>query len=79
MAHHQEARGPRKHHAPAPAAEIARVEPGREHMAVHTRKLAVKQDLPILRADRRPLLRGLEQAHRPALDNHVHRPPNMGL
>ena len=26
----------------------------------------------------RPLLRGLEQAHRATLDDHVHRPPRLG-
>ena len=58
---------------------IARVEPGRENLTVSSRQLAIKQTLPILRADRRPLLRGLEQAYRPVLYYHGHRTPKISL
>ena len=41
--------------------KLARTQPGREHLAVHARQLAVEPGLHILRRHRRPLLRGLEQ------------------
>ena len=37
------------------------------------------RDLQVLRPDRRPLLRRMEQAHRSALADHVHRDARMGL
>ena len=52
--------------------------PGRKHLAVYARQLALKPHLQILRRYRRPLLRCLEQAHRPPLENHVHRTAPMG-
>ena len=42
-------------------------------------KLAVKPRLQILRRHRRSLLLRLEHSHRPALENHVHRPPRLGI
>ncbi len=45
---------------------------------VHPRQLAQQQDFWLLRRYRHPLLRGLEQAYRPALEDHVHRSPEMG-
>ncbi len=50
---------------------VARVEPGRERLAVHARQLAVEPDFHVLRRHRRTLLRRLEQARRSALNNHV--------
>ena len=45
-----------QHHAPALAASLAGVEPGRERLAVRSRQLAVEPGLRILRQHRRPLL-----------------------
>ena len=56
----------------------ARAEPCRERLAVHARQLVVEPDLHILRRHRRALLRSLEQAHRPALEDHVHRHARLG-
>src|SRR5262249_9030263 len=47
-------------------------------MAIHARQLALEPDLQIIRRSRRPLLPGLEQAHRSALAHHVHRIEPMG-
>ena len=68
----------RQHNPSAFTAESPGVEPRREHLAVHARQLALKQGLPILRPDHRPLLRRMEQAHRSALENNVHRITEMG-
>src|SRR6202035_3640679 len=57
---------------------MSRTESPRKHLAVHARKLALEPDLQILRRHRRSLLRRLEQAHRPALADHVHRNARMG-
>ena len=38
-----------------------------------------KQDLQILQRHRRPLLRRMEQPHRPAMADHVDRYPRLGL
>src|SRR4051794_29952094 len=73
--------GPRRagqSHAGAAAGPSARVEPGREHLAVLARQLVVEPRVRLLRRHRRPLLRRLEPPHRPALDHHVHRPPRLG-
>ncbi len=56
-----------------------RVEPSREHLAVHARQLAFEPRLQILRRHPRPLLLRMEQAHRYALENHVHRNKRMGI
>ncbi len=79
MACLEEAAGARQHHAPASALEIPRVEPSREHLAVHARQLAFEPRLQILRRHPRPLLLRMEQAHRYALENHVHRNKRMGI
>src|SRR5437667_12092069 len=50
----------------------------RKHLAVHAGELAVEPCLQILRRHRHSLLLRLEHAHRPALENHVHRPPRLG-
>ncbi len=42
-------------------------------------KLALEPHLQILRSNRRPELRRLEQAHRSAMADHVHRNAEMGL
>src|SRR3954463_7183455 len=48
------------------------------NIRVHARELDVQPDLPLLHGHPRPLLRRLEQAHRPALARHVHRPARLG-
>src|ERR1700719_4060713 len=45
----EEAFHPRQHHALAVAAEIARAQSGREHLAIHARQLALEPRLQILR------------------------------
>src|SRR6202011_1536209 len=79
MACLEEAFHPRQHHALAVAAEIARAQSGREHLAIHARQLALEPRLQILRRHPRPLLLRLEQAHRHALEDHVHRDQRLGL
>ena len=44
----------------------------------HARQLALKSRVQILRRSRQPLLLCLEQAHRSALEDHVHRIAPMG-
>src|ERR1022692_1883701 len=68
----------RQHHHSPPAAEIPRAQPGRERLAVHARQLALKPRLQILRRSRRSLLRGMEQARRSTLTDHVHRIAQLG-
>jgi hypothetical protein len=70
---------PAQRHASAATARVSRTKPGREHMAVHLRQLVVKQDLRILRPNRWPMLRSMEEAHRTALDNHFHRTMEIGV
>src|SRR5215213_9347524 len=53
-------------------------QPRRERLAVHARQLALEPGVRLLHRPCRPLLRGLEQAHRAALDHHVHRTPRLG-
>src|SRR4051794_15604479 len=65
-------------HLNAAAAEVARAQPGRKHLAVHPRQLALQPHLPILSRHRRSLLLCLEPPRRPAVDNHVHRPAQLG-
>src|ERR1700682_1320718 len=79
MACLEESFHPRQHHALAVAAEIARAQSGREHLAIHARQLALAPRLQILRRHPRPLLLRLEQAHRHALENHDHRDQRLGL
>src|SRR3954469_22165978 len=73
--------GPRRAgqpHAGAPAGPSARIEPGREHLAISARQLVVEPRVRLLPGHRRPLLLRVEPPHRPALDHHVHRPPGPG-
>src|SRR4051812_17756478 len=73
--------GPRRAgqpHAGAPAGPSARIEPGREHLAVLARQLVVEPRVRLLPRHRRPLLLRVEPPHRPALDHHVHRPSRLG-
>jgi transposase len=67
-----------KHHNHRPAAEMPRTQPGRKHLGVYARQLALKPSLQILRRSRRPLLPGLEQADRQSLAHHVHRLATLG-
>ncbi len=59
---------------PSRAPELNPVE---KRLAVHARQLAVQPRLQLLRRHRRPLLRGLEQTRRSAMENHVDRTPQM--
>src|SRR3954463_8815970 len=68
----------RQPHAGAAAGPSARIEPGREHLAVSAQQLVVEPRVRLLPRHRRSLLRRLEPPHRPALDHHVHRPPGLG-
>src|SRR3954463_1392946 len=78
MAPRQGPRRARQPHAGAAAGPSARIEPGREHLAVCARQLVVEPRVRLLRRHRRPLLLRVEPPHRPALDHHVHRPPRLG-
>src|SRR3954468_13678297 len=78
MAPHQGPRRARQPHAGAAAGPIARIEPGREHLAFSARQLVVEPRVRLLPRHRRSLLRRVEPPHRPALDHHVHRPPGLG-
>src|SRR3954466_16091015 len=78
MAPRQGPRRARQSHAGAAARPSARIEPGREHLAVSARQLVVEPRVRLLPRHRRSLLRRVEQAYRPALDHHVHRPPGLG-
>ncbi len=71
-------RGAGQHHASALAAEITRTQPGREHLAVHPRQLALESSLHVLSRYPRPLLLRLEQPHQTALDHYVDRATKMG-
>src|SRR3954451_19992265 len=78
MAPRQGPRRARQPHAGAAARPSARIEPGREHLAFSARELVVEPRVRLLPRHRRSLLRRVEQAHRPALAHHVHRPPGLG-
>src|SRR5829696_5636916 len=71
-------RGSGQHHACGAPAQMPGAQPRRERLAVHARQLALEPGVRLLHRPRRPLLRGLEQAHRSALDDHVHRTPRLG-
>jgi hypothetical protein len=51
----------------------------RKYLAVHARQLALEPGFQILRRHPQSLLLRLEQAHRYALENYVHRNKRMGL
>src|SRR3954470_20734809 len=78
MAPHQGPCRTRQPHAGAAARPSARIEPGREYLAVSARELVVEPRVRLLRRHRRSLLLRVEPPHRPALDHHVHRPPRLG-
>jgi hypothetical protein len=63
---------------PLPA-KCPELNPQEKRLAVPARQLALKPHLRFLRPNRRPLLRGLEQARRSALAHHVDRNPAMGI
>jgi len=50
----------------------------KKYLAIHAAELAVEPNFQILRRYRRPLLLRLEHTHRPALEDHVHRPTRLG-
>ena len=79
MAYRQGAFRPAQHHAGPAARQVPGAEPGRKHLAVHARQLAFEPRLHVLRRHRRPLLLRLEQAHRPTLEDHVHRYARLAL
>ena len=79
MACFQEAASARQHYSRSIAAKVTRVEPGRKYLVVHARQLALEPGLQILRRHPRSLLLRLEQAHRYALEDNVHRNKRMGL
>src|SRR5215218_10566956 len=62
----------------AASGQGTRVEPGREHLAVPAGQVVVQPHLHLLPRHPRPLLRGVEQTHGPALAHHVHRPARLG-
>jgi transposase len=68
-----------QHLAPAIASPLTRAQQPREYLAIHAPELAVEPYLQILRRYRRSLLLRLEHAHRPALEDHVHRTARLGL
>src|SRR3954466_11539643 len=70
--------GPGQHHPHAASGQGARVEPRREHLAVHARELDLQPHLRVLPRHPRSLLRRMEQAHGPALAHHVHRTAGLG-
>src|SRR3954447_4954587 len=70
---------PAKHHPRGAAVQVPGAEPGREHLAVHARELALEPHLHVLQRPPRPLLCILEQARRPALAYHDHRPARLGI
>src|SRR3954451_21672000 len=61
------------------AVQVPGAEPGREHLAVHARELALEPHLHVVQRPPRPLLCSLEQARRPALAYHDHRPARLGI
>src|SRR5580698_4676 len=72
------ARHAAQHHLDPVAGEMSGAQSAGKHLAVPARQLALKSNLQILPRRRRPLLRGLEQARRSTLADHVHRPSQLG-
>jgi hypothetical protein len=62
---------------PLPA-KVTRAQPGREHLSVHPRKLALQLHLHLIPRHSRPLLLRLEQAHRLVLAHNLHRLARLG-
>jgi len=73
MAYDGKARHPQKHYADLPAFALPGVEPGREHLAISARQLAVEPRLRNLRCNHRRRLRRLAKTHRPARSHHLNR------
>ena len=72
------ARHAAQHHLDPVAGEMSGAQSAGKRLAVSARQLALKPDLQILRRRRQPLLRGLEQARRSTLADHLHRPSQLG-
>ena len=74
--------GPARHaaqyHLDPVAGEMSAAQSAGKRLAVPARQLVLKPAPQILRRRRRPLLRGLEQARRSTLADHVHRPSQLG-
>lgn len=68
----------RQYHLAASAAAVTGIQSDRKRLAVHARQLAIKQDLQFLLRHRRTLLLRLEQTHRRAMEDYVHRFAKMG-
>ena len=60
------------------AVQMSGAEPHRKRLAVHARQLAIEPRLHQLRQYRRPLLRSLEQTHRPARSHQINRDEAVG-
>ena len=70
MAYDAETQYPEKHHADLAAFPLARTEPGRKHLAISARQLAVQPRLRNLRRHHRRRLRRLAKAHRAPRRSH---------
>ena len=78
LAHVGEAQGASQHQLASAPAEGTRAEPAGERLAISARQLALQSRVRFSSRHRRSLLRCREQAHRPALDHHVHRASRLG-
>ena len=67
-----------QHNFATATVKITRTQPGRKHLAVHARQLALKPCLQLLQRYCRSLLFRLEPTHRSAMENYVHRPSRLG-
>src|ERR1700690_3140021 len=74
--------GPARHaaqrHLDPVVGEMSAAQSAGKRLAVPARQLFLKPDPQTLRRRRPPLLRGLEQARRSTLADHVHRPSQLG-
>src|SRR5262249_13931230 len=78
VAWRQGPQGSKQHLALAAPATRTRPQRPRKYLAIHAAELVVEPNFQILRRYRRPLLLRLEHTHRPALEDHVHRPTRLG-
>src|SRR5271154_598556 len=78
MAHHQQARHARKHHADLPAFPRPGAEPGRERLAVSPSELDLKHRLRTLRRHYRCCPRRMAETDRQARNHHIHRNARLG-
>src|ERR1700722_1563542 len=78
MAHDEQTRRARQHHADLPAFPRPGTEPGRERLAISPPELALEHRLRRLRRHRRRRMRRLAKAHRPTRNNHLHRIARLG-